>query len=84
MRYALSLDKDGRVLSVTFEKYASADAVIVDTLPEGDISSYRYVNGEFVHDPIPVTVTYDVPTQLDRIEAQITYTAMMTGTLLEV
>ena len=24
------------------------------------------------------------PTQLDRIEAQITYTAMMTGTLLEV
>lgn len=26
----------------------------------------------------------EVPTQLDRIEAQVTYTAMMTDTLLEV
>ena len=36
------------------------------------------VEGEF--DPVPV----DEPTQLDRSEAQVTYTAMVTDTLLEV
>ena len=27
--------------------------VLADTLPEGDISEYRYIDGEFVHDPLP-------------------------------
>lgn len=84
MNYALSLAEDGRVLSVTFEKYASVDAVIVETLPDGDISNYRYVNGGFVYDPVPESVVDETLTQLDRIEAQVTYTAMMTDTLLEV
>ena len=84
MNYALSLAEDGRVLSVTFEKYASVDAVIVEALPDGDISNYRYVNGGFVYDPVPEPVVDETPTQLDRIEAQVTYTAMMTDTLLEV
>lgn len=53
MRYALNLAEDGRILSVTFEKYAPADAVIVETLPDGDVSEYRYVNGEFIYDPLP-------------------------------
>lgn len=51
--YALNLAEDGRVLSVTYAQFAQADAVIVDYLPEGDISEYRYANGEFVHDPLP-------------------------------
>ena len=29
-------------------------------------------------------IVKDVPTQMDRVEAQVTYTAMMTDTLLEV
>lgn len=84
MNYALNLAADGRVLSVTFEKYAPTDAVIVEVLPEGDISQYRFVDGEFIHDPQPIEDAAKVPTQLDRIEAQVTYTAMMTDTLLEV
>ena len=52
MRYALNLAEDGRVLSVTFEQYAPEDAVIVENLPEGNISEYRYVGGEFVFDPL--------------------------------
>ena len=84
MKYALNLAEDGRVLSVTYEKYAPEDAVIVDALPEGDVSQYRYVGGEFVYDPIPEIVVDENPTQLDRIEAQVFYTAMITNTLLEV
>lgn len=83
MKYALSLTDNGRVLSVTFEKYAPTNAVIVDVLPSGNVSDYRYVNGEFVHDPVVVS-EIETPSQLDRIEAQVTYTAMMTDTLLEV
>ena len=84
MNYALNLAEDGRVLSVTFEKYAPVNAVIVEELPEGDVSSYRYVDGEFIYDPAPVVEVEEQPTQLDRIEAQLIYTAMMTDTLLEV
>ena len=53
MRYALNLGKDGRVLSVTYEKYATEDMPLVDSIPEGNVADYRYVDGEFIHDPLP-------------------------------
>ena len=51
MKYALNLADDGRILSVTYEKYASADAVLVDELPEGNLNDFRW-NGGFIYDPI--------------------------------
>lgn len=84
MKYALNLAENGRILSVTYPQYAPADAAIVDTLPEGDVSNYRNVDGEFVYDPLPVEEVTETPSQLDILEAQVTYTAMMTDTLLEV
>lgn len=84
MKYALNLAEDGRILSATYEEFAPADAVLVDELPEGNIADYRYVDGEYVHDPLPVEPVIVEPTQLDVIEAQVVYTAMMTDTLLEV
>lgn len=90
MTYALNLAEDGRVLSATYLEYvpedAVEDAVKVDELPDGDVSEYRYdvTTGEFIHDPLPEPEVDEKPTQLDIIEAQVTYTAMMTGTLLEV
>ena len=53
MKYALNLEADGRILSVTFEKYAPKDAVLVEELPEGNVADYRYVEGEYIYDPIP-------------------------------
>ena len=84
MKYALSLAEDGRILSATFEQFATEDAVLVDAFPEGDITEYQYIDGQYVHSPIPVIEEPVKPTQLDMIEAQLTYTAMMTDTLLEV
>lgn len=82
--YALNTNEDGRILSATFPEYASEDAVTVETLPDGDISEYRYVDGDFIHDPLPEPEpTSPAPTQLDRVEAQTMYTALMTDTLLE-
>lgn len=53
MKYALNLNADGRILSATFEKYATENMPLVYALPEGDISDYLYVNGEYVYDPLP-------------------------------
>lgn len=55
MNYALNLAEDGRILSATYPKYAPADAVLVETLPDGDISEYIYRDGEFIHDPVEQT-----------------------------
>lgn len=83
MQYALQLAQDGRVLSVTFPDYAAEDAVCVTQLPEGDVANYRFEHGVFLYDPLPVLKQEDTPSILDRLEAQLIYTAMMTDTLLE-
>lgn len=62
MKYALTLAEDGRILSATFEQYASADAVLVDELPEGNIADYRYVDGEYLYDPLPEPEKPEEPT----------------------
>lgn len=49
--YALNLAEDGRVLSVTYPQFAPDNAVVVDALPDGNTTEYRYINGEFVYDP---------------------------------
>ena len=63
---------------------AECGVELVDELPEGNLSDYRYQDGEFVYDPLPEPDPVpEEPSQLDRVEAQATYTAMMTDTLLE-
>lgn len=52
MKYALNLAEDGRILSVTYETYAAAGMPLVETLPDGDITDYKYVNSEYVYDPL--------------------------------
>ena len=83
MIYALNLAEDGRILSVTYDRFAPPEQQRVETLPDGDVTEYRYVDGEFVYDPLPKPEEEDKPTQLDRIEAQALYTALMTDTLIE-
>lgn len=67
--YALNLDNDNRILSATFPQYAPADAVLVDALPEGDISDYRYVDGELYYDPLPAPEPDTAPTTNERLDA---------------
>lgn len=54
MSYALNLDSDNRILSATYDQFAPASQPRVDELPEGDISDYKYIGGEYVYDPLPV------------------------------
>lgn len=52
-KFALNLAEDGRILSATFEEFASKSMPLVDKLPKGDISEYRYIDGNYIHDPLP-------------------------------
>lgn len=83
-RYGLVLDENNRIVDALVQRYAPEGTIIVDTLPDGNIADYLYVNGEYVHEPLPIVEVQEQPSQLDIIEAQVTYTALMTDTLLEV
>ena len=59
-KYALNIRADdNRILSATYEEYAVEGMPIVDALPSGetpeenDIGNYKYIDGEYVFDPIP-------------------------------
>ena len=54
MKYALNLSTDNRILSATYAKYAPANAILVDTLPDGNIADYLYQDGEYIYSPLPV------------------------------
>ena len=49
MKYALNIEKEtNAVLSATYEEFAWEGCPIVDHLPDGDISDYDFINGEYV------------------------------------
>lgn len=51
--YALNLDENNRCLSSTFDEFAPPEQPRVETLPDGNLYEYRYIDGEFIHDPLP-------------------------------
>lgn len=52
-KYSLNLGENGRIMSVCVclegQKYEN----VVDSFPDGDVTEYRYENGEFIHEPQP-------------------------------
>ena len=70
--YALNLSEDGRILSacIILPNGNYDDMPIVDTLPEGDITDYLYVEGAYVYDPLPEPEEPEAtPTNEERITA---------------
>ena len=51
--YALNLGEDTRVLSVCPCIDGQTYDNVVDSFPDGDVTEYRYENGQFIHDPLP-------------------------------
>ncbi len=83
----IKIDETKRVTVASYNFHCGEgeiEVVIPDEIELKDIHDYKYINDEFIHEPLPVEEVVQQPTQLDMIEAQLTYTAMMTDTLLEV
>ena len=82
-------DLDGNVLENydLTKGYLQPKTVIKpDAIPPDDATKFAWEDSDY--EEIQVYIPYESqnsePTQLDRIEAQVAYTAMMTGTLMEV
>lgn len=52
-RYGLVLDENNRIIDAPVQRYAPADSIIVDELPDGDFQDYLYIDGKYVYDPLP-------------------------------
>lgn len=72
MRYALNLAENNRIHSAwKVLPNGNYDGMpIVGKLPDGDITEYRYVDGEYIHDPLPVQEPpAPEPTVWDELDA---------------
>ena len=67
--YALNLDTDNRILSAcTVLSIGNYDGMpIVNTLPDGDITDYKYIDGKYVYDPLPDPVEPDPEPTTDEV-----------------
>lgn len=51
--YSLNLAEDGRILSACVCLAGQTYNNIIDALPDGDITDYKYIDGSYVYDPLP-------------------------------
>ena len=51
--YSLNLDTDNRILSACVCLGDFEYKNVVDTLPNGNVSDYKYIGGEYVYNPLP-------------------------------
>lgn len=50
---ALNLGEDGRILSCTYDEYAPEGQPRVTQIPDDNIADYKYIDGEYIYDPLP-------------------------------
>ena len=75
-----------RIAYVTYEAFCNQDDPLVSELPEGKISDYRYIDGEFIYDPLPEPEPEPDPIEVLQSEvAELkSQNEMLTECLLEV
>lgn len=68
---ALNLSEDNRVLSAckVFPSSNYDGMPIVDSVPEGNLPDYQYINNKFIYNPLPKEEIKEMPSQLDVIES---------------
>ena len=70
-RYGLVLDEENRIIDAPVQRYAPESAIIVDKLPDGDFRDYLYIDGAYVHDPLPKPEAPD-PAPSASLEERVT------------
>ena len=82
------IDQNGKTLTeydLSQGRLVPTQGIREDATPIDDVTKFAWDDEDYedvllyIHSP----VEKNIPTQLDMIEAQVTYTAMMTDTLLE-
>lgn len=66
--YALNLNSDNRILSACVVLPTTpADLPRVDTLPDGDINDWMFIDGQYVYDPLPAPPVPDKLTASTKV-----------------
>lgn len=81
------INNEKRITATSKDFHVGDEEFIFDFPEDFDFSKqddYKIINGECVYDPCIIEPVIEEPTQLDKIEAQIAYIAMMTDISLEV
>lgn len=67
-RHGLVLDENNRITSAPLQRYAPDGVEIVDELPDGNITDYLRIDGEYIYDPLPEPEqTEPTPTIEERV-----------------
>lgn len=83
----IKIDETNRIVAASGTHHCGYGEIQVEIPYEitiEHIHDYLYIDGDFVYEPLSKLGMEETPSQLDKIEAQVAYTAMMTDTLLEV
>lgn len=86
MRYWLNLDANGRVLSAAGyrdEDNAPESAVIVDTLPNGDVYDYIFTGGSYVYDPVVREPVVQQPTETEKLKTRVSANEAATAAIMD-
>jgi len=62
--FELILDGSNRIVGVQNADIAYYGGPTVDALPEGNFNDYRFVDGSYIHDPIPETKSKSEPEEM--------------------
>ena len=67
--YSLNLDTDNRILSACIVlSTGNYDGMpIVNTLPDGDVTDYKWIDDKYVYDPLPKPVEPDPEPTTDEV-----------------
>ena len=87
MAIALKLYEDGRIhsASVVLPNGNYDGMPVVETLPDGNLPDYLYVDGAYVYDPVPVTEpepeepTPTLEERVSAVEDQLEFTKIILG-----
>ena len=73
--YALNLNEENRILSacIVLPNGDYTNMPIVDILPEGNIADYLYIDGEYIHSPLPQPEEPEhAPTEMELLWQAVT------------
>lgn len=81
----IKTDESGRIISANYSlPFEGAIEVEIPALiKKGTLHNYKYIDGEFVHDPVEEEEVPTLASKLEKIEADITFLAMMTDVDME-
>lgn len=75
--YALTLTEDKRINFVS-RSLPIGDEIGVESIPEGNITDYKYINNQFYYDPLPPVQEQPDEVQLlkSRLDSLMSYTGL--------